>query len=263
MMFLLLAAAAAAPSAPTPLSPLGAMITAADYPAAAMRSGVTGQVGFRLRVDATGKPDGCVVTRTSGSAELDNATCDLMLTRARFSPARGVGGEPERGDFSSSVAWTLDERPEQVVSEAVRVRSVLDARGAVTSCTATPAEFAAGIGGCGLFGNPRMLAHLVNKPLAGYAWIEMRLIKQASPGAVLPDPVPDGAVRVVLARATVAVAPDGTISGCTNDVVTRFDGRALDLCAIGQADPKASFAPAATAEPRRVTIVMETVSQAR
>lgn len=89
------------------------------------------------------------------------------------------------------------------------------------------------------------------------------MIQQASTGAPVVDEVPAGAVKSVLARSTVTITPAGTIGGCTNDVVTQFNGRQLDLCAIGQADPDARFAPAATSQARRLTIVMETVSQMR
>ena len=134
-MFLLFAAAAVASSAPEPLSPIGSLVGASDYPPGAIRQGVTGRVGFRLRVDATGKPDGCVVWQSSGSTELDNVTCDLMLARARFKPALGPGGEPARGDYEARIAWTIDNEPEAVTSEVIRVRSELDPRGGVVSCT--------------------------------------------------------------------------------------------------------------------------------
>jgi hypothetical protein len=54
-----------------------------------------------------------------------------------------------------------------------------------------------------------------------------------------------------------------TIRGCTNDVVTRFEGRPLDLCAIGQVDLDAKFTPAAISQPRKLTIIVETMSQSR
>ena len=238
-MILLFAAAAVMSSTPTPLSTLGSLVTASDYPAGAMQRGVTGHVGFRLRIDATGKPDGCVVSQSSGSTELDNATCDLMLARARFKPALGTDGEPVRGDYQARIAWAIDNEPEAVTSEVIRVRSEFDAAGRVVSCTAVPAEAAAEFGGCTLFGDPRMLGHLVGRPLTGLAWVETRMIKQASTGTPVADPVPAGAVKSVLAKSTVTITPTGAIGGCTNDIVTQFDGRPLDLCAIGQADPDA------------------------
>lgn len=263
MIFFLFAAAAVTPSAPTPLTPIGSIITPSDYPAGAMQHGVTGRVGFRLRVDTTGKPDGCVVWQTSGSTELDNATCDVMLARARFKPALGPSGEPVRGDFQARLAWTLDNQPETVTNEVIRVRSELDAAGRVVSCTAAPPQAAAEIGGCTLFGDPRMLGHLARSPLTSFSSIEMRMVKQASDAAPVADAVPTGAVKIVLARSTLTIAPAGTISGCTNDVVTRFDGRPIDLCAIGQVDPDAKFTAAATSQPRQLSITMETVLQPR
>ena len=263
ILFALLLASAAAPSGPHPLAPLGTLISAADYPLVAKAQGVTGKVGFRLRVDTSGKPDGCVVSETSGSRDLDDATCDLMLARARFQPARGSDGAPTRGNYSTRVMWMIESEPEAVANEMVRVRSELDATGKVLSCSATPAETAAEFGGCSLFGDPRMLGHLTNQPIGKFAWIEVRMIKQASAEAPVADDLPDGAVRNVLARSTVTISPAGAISGCVNDVVARIDGRALDLCAIGQADPNAGFAPAKGQQARVLTVTMETVTRAR
>jgi TonB family protein len=260
---LLLAAAASALSPPMPVTPLGSLITAADYPAGAMQHGIAGHVGFRLRVDATGKPDGCVVSHTSGSADLDNATCDLMLARARFKPALGPNGPPLRGDYAASLAWTLDNEPEPFASETISVRNALDSLGNVIACVATPVKAAAEFGGCKLFGDPRMLGRLVGRPLSGFSSIEVRMIKQVSTDAPIPDLVPAAAVKNVIARSTLVISPAGMISECTNDVTTRFDGRSLDLCAMVQADSDAKFTPSTAGLQRRIAIIMEIVSQAR
>ena len=263
VLTLLLAAASLAPSSAVPLAPLGSLITSSDYPAGAMQRGVTGRVGFRLRLDATGKPDGCVVSQTSGSVELDNATCDLMLARARFKPALEPGGEPVRGDYSARVVWAIDEQPEAVTSEVIQVRSELDGSGKVISCTVVPAEAAVELGGCASFGDPRMLGHLTGRPLTGFAWVEMRMIKQVSTDAPIVDPVPAGAIRSVLAKSTVAITPAGIIGSCTSETVTQFDGRPIDLCVIGLVEPRLKFSPAATTQPRQLTMTMETVAQPR
>jgi protein TonB len=38
--------------------------------------------GFRLTIGTDGKVSDCQVTKSSGSAELDKTTCDLMRRRA-------------------------------------------------------------------------------------------------------------------------------------------------------------------------------------
>jgi protein TonB len=80
-----------------------------DYPAAAMRAGEQGKVGFHLTVGADGRPTACSVTASSGSAILDSTTCGLLMRRARFSPARDETGRPTIGTFDSSFTWSLPD----------------------------------------------------------------------------------------------------------------------------------------------------------
>ncbi|MBC7492308.1 MAG: energy transducer TonB, partial [Novosphingobium sp.] len=47
------------------------------------------------------------VTRSSGSEELDQATCPMIQKRARFKPAADDNGNPREGSYSSSVAWRI------------------------------------------------------------------------------------------------------------------------------------------------------------
>ena len=80
-----------------------------DYKPSWVRRDLAGVAGFRLDIAASGKVTGCRVTRSTGHKELDEATCALIQSRARFEPARGKNGEPVAGSFSSSVRWVLPE----------------------------------------------------------------------------------------------------------------------------------------------------------
>ena len=71
---------------------VAAWITSDDYPVAALNAGQHGTVAMKLQIDASGTVIGCSVTQSSGVAELDQATCRLGLTRARFFPARNAAG---------------------------------------------------------------------------------------------------------------------------------------------------------------------------
>jgi TonB family protein len=88
---------------------LGALVTTEDYPAEAAAKGEEGAVGFRLEVGADGRVTGCAITRSSGSASLDGATCRLMRSRARFRPALDSQGRPTDDVVASRIVWRLPE----------------------------------------------------------------------------------------------------------------------------------------------------------
>lgn len=80
-----------------------------DYPASALVEGREGATGFKLSIDANGNPVTCTVTQTSGHADLDAATCNNMMRRARFYPAQDDKGVAIAGEFSSRVRWQIPE----------------------------------------------------------------------------------------------------------------------------------------------------------
>jgi periplasmic protein TonB len=91
----------------SPIGHPGDWATTDDYPAAALRSGDHGRTGFRLDIGTDGKPTACTVTASSGSDELDKATCRLLMRRARFHPAKGVDGTPVVASYSNGVTWAI------------------------------------------------------------------------------------------------------------------------------------------------------------
>ncbi|WP_442947151.1 energy transducer TonB [Novosphingobium sp.] len=106
--------APAAPPPPAPPPPVpgtpkgnpGSWVTTNDYPSRALREERTGTTGFRLEYDATGKPTNCTITRSSGSPDLDDATCQNLMRRARFKPGTR-DGQPVGSVYSSSVRWEI------------------------------------------------------------------------------------------------------------------------------------------------------------
>lgn len=89
---------------------LESLVTRADYPASALRAGEEGTVGFRLTVSPEGRVQNCVITSSSGSSALDAASCRLMRSRARFTPAVDDNGAPTVDLVEASIAW----RPRRV-----------------------------------------------------------------------------------------------------------------------------------------------------
>jgi TonB family protein len=82
-----------------------------DYPFEAMKAGVEGSVSFEVDVDASGKPTACRVMSSSGHQILDKATCDIVLSRARFALPRGSGDTSPAGRYSTKTVWRLDSPP--------------------------------------------------------------------------------------------------------------------------------------------------------
>jgi len=78
-----------------------------DYPASALRNEESGTTGFRLTVGPNGRVTNCVVTSSSGSSALDSATCRIMRSRARFTPARDNRGNATTDSVSSRITWRI------------------------------------------------------------------------------------------------------------------------------------------------------------
>ncbi|MEA3011912.1 MAG: periplasmic protein TonB [Sphingomonadales bacterium] len=78
-----------------------------DYPAAALRGNDQGTTGFSLTIGPNGRVTACNVTSSSGSSALDQATCRILRSRARYTPARGSDGNPTSGTDAGRVTWRL------------------------------------------------------------------------------------------------------------------------------------------------------------
>jgi protein TonB len=86
---------------------LASLFSDEDYPASALRNNESGTTGFRLEVGPNGRVTGCQVTSSSGSAALDSATCRLLTSRARFTPARDSSGNSTSDTNSGRITWRL------------------------------------------------------------------------------------------------------------------------------------------------------------
>ncbi|QUL36473.1 TonB family protein [Erythrobacter sp. JK5] len=97
------------PVAASPSNRPSRWITDRDYRPRWIREGRAGRAGFRLEISAAGEVTGCTITRSTGHAVLDAATCDLITSRAKFDPAKDSAGKKVPGSFSSSVNWEIPE----------------------------------------------------------------------------------------------------------------------------------------------------------
>jgi TonB family protein len=105
-----LASLASAPAIivpPKPKATLQALVSVEDYPSAARAQHLTGTTRVRLDVAPTGRVAGCSVAASSGTAILDVATCRLLTTRARFTPAIDSTGNPAADSVEAELSWSL------------------------------------------------------------------------------------------------------------------------------------------------------------
>jgi periplasmic protein TonB len=79
-----------------------AQINPEDYPPLAMRQHHEGHVAYRLAYGPEGRATSCTVTSSSGYAELDEATCDITMKRARFAPGK-------TGTRDGTVDWHIPQ----------------------------------------------------------------------------------------------------------------------------------------------------------
>lgn len=79
-----------------------------DYPPAALRAHAQGITGVTLTIGLDGRVAACVVTISSGSGALDEATCRILTSRARYAPARdNLTGNPAIGRDYGRIIWRL------------------------------------------------------------------------------------------------------------------------------------------------------------
>jgi len=63
-----------------------------DYPSRALRNEEEGTARARLVVGTNGRVESCSIIQSTGSSELDRATCQILERRARFEPATDSSG---------------------------------------------------------------------------------------------------------------------------------------------------------------------------
>jgi protein TonB len=90
---------------------LSGSIDGSDYPEVAYRAHVSGIVHMRFTVEASGRVGDCRVTRSSGSRELDAATCRLIVKRFRYRPARDAEGRPIASLVLGVHEWGVGPEP--------------------------------------------------------------------------------------------------------------------------------------------------------
>jgi protein TonB len=82
-----------------------------DYPRRAYEARATGIVYLAFTVGRDGRVQDCLVTRSSGSRELDETTCRLIRKRFRYRPARDASGKAIASVVRGQQAWEIGPEP--------------------------------------------------------------------------------------------------------------------------------------------------------
>ena len=94
------------------------------YPYAALQRGEQGRVGFELTVDRQGMLTSCVVTESSGHANLDRETCEFLVKYAKLKPVRDAEGRTATAVQQGFINWQLPKGAKALA--AVDSRKALD-----------------------------------------------------------------------------------------------------------------------------------------
>lgn len=85
-------------------------IKPSDYPDAAYEAHAGGTVFVRLVIGTDGRASRCDIDESSGRADLDSATCRIILERYRYRPARDAAGNPVQEVVHMAQVWETGRR---------------------------------------------------------------------------------------------------------------------------------------------------------
>lgn len=88
---------------------LTSLFSTDDYPQSAIRNEEQGTTAVRLTISTEGRVSNCAITSSSGSTALDNATCNIIRRRARYTPAKDQAGRPITGTDTARIRWELPD----------------------------------------------------------------------------------------------------------------------------------------------------------
>jgi TonB family protein len=224
-------------SAGTPPTPIPRWaISVDDYPAQALRDKMVGATRFEIAISETGAARGCTIIKSSGHDVLDRTTCDLVMKRARFTPARDDADKPVPGVWRHLVGWYPWPRGSKPGYAGYGVTVTFDAAGEVTACTVAALSAVSVVtpgqaDKCTGMGKAAVFAALLDRPTKGLATATYRFWRESRQfGQPLPRKQP---VRRLLAHIVFDLTDDGAITWCEVDVapVTPVLGiGAADLC---------------------------------
>ena len=219
-----------------------------DYPAEALRSGEEGTSKLDITITPLGRIGKCVVTASSGSALLDNASCTVLTERARYAPARDAKGQPTSVTESRSIRWLLPV--ELVKNDFIRAIVTLD-RGAATACR-NEGSVDNVANACDLAQDPvKWMLATDDMPPARDAVFEsgVRVGKGEGLEAIGTGP---GFQRIYLMASIMTIGPNGKVADCRPAAGITDDATDNSHCA-GIIKRKFEPQPAGATAPRLLT----------
>lgn len=154
MTAVLLAILAAAVTPAAPVEP-GSWFTSKEYPKTAMMVANRGHIAYRIIVSPDGSALRC---EGQGNTDLDRDVCEVVMKRARFTPAKDDQGRPAFGVYDgvasflmpgkdrqrpdpAKLAVAIDQLPDGVTSPAyAKVAFLVDGAGTISHCASTAGE---------------------------------------------------------------------------------------------------------------------------
>lgn len=97
------------PKGARPSNSSAGWITTNDYPRRPLIDHIEGSASYRLVIGTNGRVSSCELTRPSGNRALDDATCRLITSRARFESATDENGAKVMGTYTGSVRWEIPD----------------------------------------------------------------------------------------------------------------------------------------------------------
>ncbi|HWH23044.1 MAG TPA: energy transducer TonB [Allosphingosinicella sp.] len=80
------------------------------YPPLSIKLREEGTTHYRAQVDGKGRLQSCMITKSSGYARLDEATCDLLIRNGRFKPGMSSDGRGIRTAIDGQMVWKLPDQ---------------------------------------------------------------------------------------------------------------------------------------------------------
>jgi hypothetical protein len=86
---------------------LGMPFSYSDFPLAALRKEMNGKTEVRITIDQRGRPVDCVPLKSTPDPVFARTSCNVLLKRAHFKPARDVDGRSMKSFYVQSVVFTI------------------------------------------------------------------------------------------------------------------------------------------------------------
>jgi len=78
-----------------------------DYPPDALREKREGATRIAGTIGIDGRLTKCRIVESSGSADLDEASCTLLTKRGRWNPARDAQGRLVEAPYTTRINWKI------------------------------------------------------------------------------------------------------------------------------------------------------------